>query len=314
MKPAFYKFFGVLCFCILQLTGLWAQDAETTPAEHQPVKNTFASIFIIDNQTVMVPYKKTLEFDIQHRFGLIENGYEDFWGLYAPSNIRLGFGYVPINKLMVGFGFTKKNLTWDVNAKYAILQQKTNGGTPLSLTYYVNMAMDTRNKDAFANADDLAFDDRLSYFHQLLIARKISDRFSLQVGGSISHFNTIYPSENSDGTLEELENDYFALAVSARYKVSDVTNLLFNFDQPLTTHSSIDTETADETNPKPNLSLGVEFNTSAHQFQIFFTNFNSIIPQVNNAYNTNWGFGSSSFSQWDPEWLIGFNMTRLWSY
>lgn len=80
MKPAFYKFFGVLSFCVLQLTTLWAQDAETIPAESMPVKNTFSSIFIIDNQTVMVPYKGTLEFDIQHRFGLIENGYEDFWG------------------------------------------------------------------------------------------------------------------------------------------------------------------------------------------------------------------------------------------
>lgn len=78
---------------------------------------------------------------------------------------------------MVGFGFTKKNLTWDLNAKYAILQQKTNGGFPLSLTYFVNVAMDTRDKSAFANADDLAFDDRLSYFHQLLIARKFLTGF-----------------------------------------------------------------------------------------------------------------------------------------
>ena len=89
--------------------------------ERKPVKNMFESIWIIDNQTVMVPFKNTLEFDIQHRFGLVENGYEDFWGLYAPSNIRLGFSYVPINNLMVGFGLTKQNLTWDFNAKYALL-------------------------------------------------------------------------------------------------------------------------------------------------------------------------------------------------
>jgi hypothetical protein len=76
----------------------------------------------------------------------------------------------------------------------------------------------------------------------------------------------------------------------------------------------LDPEKPDSSDPKPNLSFGVEFTTSAHQFQIFFANYGSIIPQVNNAYNTSWGFGSSEFSQWDPEWRIGFNMTRLWSY
>jgi len=313
MKPAMYKFFVVLCFCLVQSTFIHAQEAEMSVTESKPVKNTFSSIFIIDNQTVMVPFKGTFEFDIQHRFGLVENGFEDFWGLYAPSNIRLGFGYVPIKKLMVGFGFTKKNLTWDFNAKYAILQQMTSGGSPVSITYFGNMAMDSRNMDQFPNPADFSSTDRWSFFNQLMIARKFSDRFSLQVGGSISHFNAIYPAEISEGNYQELDNDHFALAVSARYKVSEVTNLLFNFDQPLTTHPSLD-EASDETDPKPNLSFGVEFNTSAHQFQIFFTNFNSITPQTNNTYNTNWGFGNSTFALWDPEWLIGFNITRLWSY
>lgn len=31
-----------------------------------------------------------------HRFGSVKNGYKDFFGLFAPSNIRLGFSYVPI--------------------------------------------------------------------------------------------------------------------------------------------------------------------------------------------------------------------------
>lgn len=108
MKPAVYKFFVVLCFCFAQSTIILAQEAEMTVPESKPVKNTFSSIFIIDNQTVMVPFKGTFEFDIQHRFGLVENGFEDFWGLYAPSNIRLGFGYVPVKKLMVGFDLPRK--------------------------------------------------------------------------------------------------------------------------------------------------------------------------------------------------------------
>ena len=75
--------------------SLTAQDSTVavvvTPvqAKTKPVKNTFESVWIIDNQTVMVPLKKTFEMDIQHRFGTVENGYEDFWGFFAPSNIRL---------------------------------------------------------------------------------------------------------------------------------------------------------------------------------------------------------------------------------
>lgn len=314
MKSASYTFWGVLFFLLLQGITLSAQDAVEEVPESKPVKNTFESIFIIDNQTAMVPFKGTLEFDIMHRFGLVENGYEDFWGLYAPSNIRLGFGYVPINNLMVGFGLTKQNLTWDFNAKYAILKQMTSGGSPVSLTYFGNAAMDTRSEDQFPNPDAFKSTDRWSFFHQLIIARKLTDKFSIQVAGSVSHFNAVYPAEIPEtGELQQLDNDHFALAISARYKVANSTSILINYDQPLTTQETLETE--DEgTDPKPNLSLGIEFTTSAHQFQIFLGNYGSIVPQINNTYNTAWGFGSTTFSQWDPEWRIGFNMTRLWSY
>ena len=77
MKPAKYKLFGMLFLLCLQGFSLWAQEAEMVAEERKPVKNMFESIWIIDNQTVMVPFKNTLEFDIQHRFGLVENGYED---------------------------------------------------------------------------------------------------------------------------------------------------------------------------------------------------------------------------------------------
>ena len=86
-----------LAVCLLAMQGpLMAQDEKpeavaeapkTTKAK--PVKNTFQSVWIIDNQTVLVPIKGTLEMDIMHRFGTWDKGYEDFWGLFASSNIRL---------------------------------------------------------------------------------------------------------------------------------------------------------------------------------------------------------------------------------
>src|SRR5678815_3304018 len=69
-----------------------APSAEEAPAapSSKPVKNTFDGIWIIDNQTVMVPIKGTFELDFMHRFGTIENGYQDFFGLFSGTNIRLG--------------------------------------------------------------------------------------------------------------------------------------------------------------------------------------------------------------------------------
>src|SRR5688500_1755953 len=140
---------------LLSANRLYSQEDSTVVVEEaveeetpkaKPVKNTFQSVWIIDNQTVMVPVKKTLEMDIMHRFGVVNKGYQDFWGLFAPSNIRLGFSYVPIEKLNVGIGLTKNNMMLDLNAKYALIKQ-TKGQYPVSISYYVNMAIDTRDKE-----------------------------------------------------------------------------------------------------------------------------------------------------------------------
>ena len=171
-------------FCRLLLVSLMAflfvqpifsQEDEESGKDLRPVRNLFDGIWLIDNQTALVPIKGTFEFDILHRFGLWKNGFEDLFGLYASSNIRLGFNYIPIDRLQIGFGLTKTNITWDFNAKYALIQQARSGGSPVAVTYFVNTAVDTRDKaiGKFANGTD-----RYSYFHQLMIARKYSDNLS----------------------------------------------------------------------------------------------------------------------------------------
>ena len=179
----------LVCCLIFFQTTVKAQDSVAVaaeapvPAKNKPVKNTFQSVWIIDNQTVMVPVKGTLEMDIMHRFGTVQKGYEDFWGFFAPSNIRLGVSYSPINKLNVGIGITKRNMLWDASAKYSIITQ-TPRKYPVSVSYYVNMAYDTRkdkDKSIFKYRSQ-----RMSFFHQLIIARKVTEKFSVQVAPSIS--------------------------------------------------------------------------------------------------------------------------------
>ncbi len=312
-----FPFFICLAGCMLLLeTNIYAQDStaveeSAAKVKAKPVKNTFQSIWIIDNQTVMVPYKGSFEMDIMHRFGTVKNGYDDFWGFFAPSNIRLGVDYSPINNLNLGIGINKYHMIWDGSAKYAIIKQ-TPGIYPVSVTYYGNMAYDTRkdpDKSIFRYSTQ-----RMSFFNQLIIARKVTDKLSIQVAPSVSHQNSVdgyYTKNDSTGTetFKKMHFDHFAVAVSARLSLTEVTSLMINYDQPLTKHPT--------NNPHPNLSFGVEFNTSGHSFQLFVGNYSLLSPQQNNLFNANNPFGYKDAAGNKVEggqFLIGFNITRLWSY
>jgi len=291
------KYFKIMLFCsaAFMAGGMFAQDVpESKPSKKtKPVKNTFESVWLTDNQTVMVPAKGTLEFDIQHRFGTVENGKEDIWGIFAPSNIRLGINYAPIKNLFVGAGLTKEKTQIDLNAKYALFQQ-TAGQMPVSITYFGNMVIDARDKSNFRYGVH-----RLSYFNQLIIAKKITENFSAQAAPSLSWYNNVEAYVNSKGEIVKKMNNYhFAFSLSGRYKITDKMAVIAGYDQPLTQHLT--------NNPDPNISFGIEITTSSHAFQVFAGNYYSIVPQSNNVFNQN--------NYRDGQFLIGFNITRLWNF
>ncbi len=293
-----------------EVTEEVTEETATEPRKPKPVKNTFESIWLIDNQTVMVPAKNTFEMDIMHRFGTMKNKYNDFYGFFAPSNIRLGFGYVVRENLMLGAALTKENMMWEGSVKYALLKQ-TKEVMPISLTYFGSMGIKTKDEDY------RYFTDRMSFFNQVMIARKINDKASIQVAPSVSHINVVngmYKKEAVKGStgqdsivtsvVNQMEHSHFAIAFSGRYKVTDAMSILLNYDQPLTKHA--------KQNPDPNFSFGIEVATSAHAFQFFLGNYYFITPQMNNMYNQN--NPAVPFKDKYKQFLIGFNITRLWSY
>lgn len=288
--------FSVLMLLVISAGNASAQDSVQAPVKKivKPVKSTFGSVWLMDNQTIMVPIKGTFEMDIQHRFGTVNKGSKDLWGLYAPSNIRLGFSYAPINKLNIGAGLTKERLQFDFNVKYALLQQTPNNKIPVSVTYFGNIMIDGRSGSNFR------YDvHRLSYFHQAMIARKITSKFSAQVAPSLSWFNNVEGYVDSKGEIQKkMNNAHFAVSFLGRYKISDNTAIIAGLDQPLTQHPT--------NNPHPNISFGLEMTTSAHAFQVFAGNYYGIVPQSNNMFNQN--------DYTKGQFLIGFNITRLWNY
>ena len=279
-----YKIVLVAACAALMLlpANLLAQEEEK---DMRPVRETFNGTLLGDQQTGTSPRDKGLELIIHHRFGTMENGLTDLYGIYAPSNIRLGLSFGVTEKLMVGFGTEKNNKLQEFYAMYNILQQTRGGSIPVGISYYVNMAIDARNEEVFG--ENYAFTNRLSYFHQIIIDRKFGDRLSVQLAPSFAHFNAV------DSVWH---NDYIGVSAGARYKVFGDFSIIANYEQAFT-YKAVELYQNDT---KPNLALGFEVGTPTHCFQLFAANYDKITPQKNLANNLN------DFTK--GEILIGMNV------
>jgi len=262
-----------------------------TIVKEKPERPAFESSSLIDNPTNVLFSKNTLEVQMQHRFGEFGNT-NDLGGFWGASNIRIGLSYAVLDRLTIGFGTTKSKRYQDFNWKAALLRQTRSDKMPVSVTYYGNFVIDARNKNQglFLNTSD-----RYSFFNQLIIARRFNSKLSLQIAPSISHYNVV---ENT------MRNDMVAIAFGGRYKVSDQTSIIVDYSQPLTKFL--------KNNPDPGISLGVEFGTSAHTFQLFVTNYWGIVPQENYMFN-NKATGLDK-DQGSGQYLIGFNITRNYNF
>ncbi|MDZ7743031.1 MAG: DUF5777 family beta-barrel protein [Bacteroidota bacterium] len=127
------------------LIGMGSLLAQEEKKEDKPVRDPFESGILIDNQTVKIPTRKTLEFIIEHRMGKIKD-IKDLFGIYAASNIRLGLNYSLMDDLMIGFGTTKDQKLQDFRVKYVVFEQTRQNTIPVGIALYGNMAIDGREK------------------------------------------------------------------------------------------------------------------------------------------------------------------------
>ncbi|MFA5818228.1 MAG: DUF5777 family beta-barrel protein [Bacteroidales bacterium] len=283
------KIFIVLIL-LLFISPIFAQEETQTREKSKPVRFTFGTTILIDNHTVATPYKGGLELEIHHRFSLIEN-YHNLFGIYGSANTRIGLNYGITDRLMIGAGTTKDYKLQDIQWKYLILQQTEDNSMPVSLSYYGNIVADLRKEEEFGPAASFREIHRLSYFTQLIVARKINEMFSVQVAPSLAYFNSV--PLNSD-TTAGYKNLNLGLSAGARANLFGSHSLLLEYDQLLTKQDP-DEQT------KLNLSLGWEINTATHTFQIFVANYSQIINQRNLVFNTN------DFTK--GKYLVGFNIT-----
>ncbi len=276
-------------FLLLFPLYITSQEQAKDSVVDKPERPAFESSYIIDTPTDVLPIKNTLEVQMAHRFGTVNGGTNDLIGIWAPSNIRIGLTFSPHDRLTIGYGTTKFDRLQDFNWKVALLRQTRSGRIPVNVTYFGNYTIDARKADNFYLTQH-----RFSNFHQLIISRRFNSKLSLQVAPSVSHYNLV---------PQRMRNDVVALSLGGRYKISPQTSILVDYTHPFVHHlDGVELEM----DPEDGVSLGVEFRTSSHAFQLFISSYQGIVPQKNIMFNQN-NFG-------DGDFLIGFNITRLYNF
>lgn len=302
------KRFLLAFILMISVTGnMKAQDTVAQQPVNKPLaKAPFESDYFIADRTVALPPAHTLEFVIQHDFGTIQNHFTDLWGIWGGANIRLGFSYTINKNVQIGFGTTKNKYMQDLSVKYAFLHQRK-GGFPVTLAIYGNMAVSCIKGWAnytgtkFSNTSDTSYSilNRISYYGELMIARRFCKEFSAQLSLGWVHYNIVDSATMSFSHYKgRSRNNNLNIAGIGRIKISPQTSILLSYSQPVLTYLN--------TRPWPNFGLGIEVATSSHAFQIYLSAAQGIVPQEVVMYNNN--------NPYNGYILLGFNITRLWTF
>lgn len=297
--------FAILAFFLSCFSG-YAQEETTEeatePAKERPARPAFESGLLFDAATTTLQPSKTLELIIQHRFGTMDNGMTDLYGIWAPSNIRLGMNYSILNNLTVGIGATKFNKMEDIQIKYNVLQQTRSNKIPVTVTLYEVIGIDGSADNKFGV--NYKFSNRFNFFSQVIISRRFNDMFSLQVAPGFTHYNSV------DSTMD---HDRISFSFAGRIKFSPQSSFIIGADIPVRVQGiSEHSEEYNKTNTNwqkmlPNICVGYEVSTSTHAFHIYVASSQGILPQENIMFNKNDFFNGGGI-------LIGLNITRLWSF
>lgn len=244
----------------------------------------FKASRIVLGQSIENPKNGALTFVISHHFGRINEGWYEFFGL-DQANIRLGLEYGITDWLAIGIGRTSVQKMFDGSLKVKILRQSTGKRRmPISISYFGDIGI-TSLKWSEPERENY-FSSRMSYAHQILIARKFTPAFTFQLIPTFIHRNLVETKEE--------ENDVWSIGAGGRIKVSPRVSINAEYYYVLPGY------TAD--NFHDSFSFGVDIETGGHVFQVFLTNSQGLIEQ-------------QFIAQTDGDWLngdihIGFNIHR----
>jgi hypothetical protein len=291
IKKLFFVFFFQLAGYVLlaqDLDAMLDSIQSSTPPKKEYVTATFKSSRVINLHSPEKVASGALEFRISHRFGALDGGSYELWGL-DQATIRLGLEYGINDWVMVGLGRSTYEKTYDAFVKANLMRQSQGESSRwLSILYMGSMTVNTLK---FSNPKkDSDFPSRLAYTNQVIFARKFSESFSAVISPTWVHYNLV-PSELD-------KNDLFAVGLGTRYKLTKRMSL--NLEYIIRIPPSEESKLYDS--HYNSLSIGVDIETGGHVFQLHFTNSQPMIEK---------GFIGETTGEWTDKGIhFGFNITR----
>jgi Membrane bound beta barrel domain (DUF5777) len=283
MRKNLLLIFFSVCICKAHAQNeSMLKDMEDSTAT-QKVTGAFKSTRVINAHSTEMLAKGNLDVRILHRFGYINDGAKQLFGLDAAA-MRLAFDYGLCNNLMIGVGRSTFRKEIDLFAKTRLIQQATGAkAKPISLLVAAGYTVYTTESFAI-NKPTLT--DRSAFYVQTIIGRKFNSKFSMQLSPIFVHTNT--PLNVTD------DNSIFAMGGGMRYKVSKRIALTLDYHHPFGKLAD------NSTDP---LSLGVDIETGGHVFQLHFSNATGMNER---AYITQ---TTGEFFKGDIR--FGFNLSRI---
>ena len=274
----------ILLFCqstvfaqddLLQLLG---DDA------NYKISSTFKGVKIVNGQSVELVSKGDLLFLIQHRFGTLNSGAYNLYGL-DNSQVRFGLDCGVNDWASVGLGRSSFLKTIDANSKIKLISQsKGEDAFPFSLVWYSSVFFKQSIWEDMQK-ENYVMSDQMSYAHQFLVARKMNSNLSVQLSPTLVHKNVVTKGD---------AHDLLSIGLGARHKLTSRISVNAEYFLQL--------NEAENINP---LSIGVDIETGGHVFQLHLSNSAAMFERAFiHETNGNWLEGDIYF---------GFNISRVFT-
>ena len=249
------------------------------------IKGTFNGSTVLNLQSAEQPAKNVLEFIIMHRFGKLNDGAYNFFGL-DNATLRLGLNYGITSRLTIGVGRSSLDKALDASVKYKLLRQRQRT-TPISLNLFASIVYPTLK---YTDKPYLKNHYRKIYTTQLIAARKFNKNLSLEVVPTWMHFNLVPKAIDN--------NDVIAVGMGGRMKLTKRMSINAEYDY-------VPSGQLKSTTIYNSFSTGIELETGGHVFQLIFTNSSGMVEPYYLAKTAgSWGKGDIYF---------GFNISRVFN-
>lgn len=262
------------------------EDEKEKPKTEYTI-NTFQSTRIINGHTTEITPKGYMDFRISHRFGTVNAGLYELFGLDNAS-FRMSFDFGLTPNLMVGVGRSTYQKQYDAFVKYRFLRQsKGERNMPISAAV-ASSVMVTTMKWQDPSRENL-FSSRLQYAHQLIVARKFSEGTAIQLMPTIVHYNLVPKASDP--------NDIIAFGIGGRQRISKMVSVNAEYYYLIPGYRFEGTTNS--------FSIGFDLETAGHVFQLHFTNSRGMTERTFISETAgSWGKGNI---------LFGFNISRVFN-